>query len=85
MTIFAIAIMTEDGDVFSSRDFKASRISLLPCKLMKKMKNNIHGFLNHVGEFLDEEEALIEARLNNQVANIYFSAKGKLLPIHLKY
>lgn len=84
MAIVAIAIMTEDGDIFSSKDFKESRTRLLPCKLMRYMKNNISGFLNDLGEFLNEEEALIEARACHQVSNIYFYIKSKLLPIYLK-
>lgn len=45
----------------------------------------VPGFLNHRGEFLTEEQALVEARVCNQVKSIYFSVKTKLLPIHLKY
>lgn len=80
-----IAILTKlDGDIFFSKDMKIQRTSLLPCKLMKKMEL-VPGFLNHRGEFLTEEQALVEARVCNQVKSIYFSVKTKLLPIHLKY
>lgn len=83
MSIKKIAIRTEDGDIYSCEDYRVSRIGLLPCKLMKLMKNNTAGFLNHLGEFLDEVEALKEARECNQIPSIYFSAKTKLLSIHL--
>jgi len=80
MAIMKIAIKTEYG-IFSSRDYRTSRIRLLPTKLMKRSKY-IAGFLNHKGEFLDEYEAMKEAREHNQVPNIYCSAK-QLLSIHL--
>lgn len=79
--IVAISAMTSDGDIYSSRDFRESRINILPCKMMKR--NYTPGYLNHLGEFLNEEQALIEARLCNQIKNIYFAAKNKLLSHHL--
>lgn len=87
MTVEYPAIRTEpDNDVFYHiyrRDFNIQRTQLLPSRLSKRMKFT-PGFLNHKGEFLDEKEALKEAKKCNQVKGIYFYVKDKLLPVHLK-
>jgi hypothetical protein len=82
MAIVGIAALTFDKNIFSSVDFRTSRTRLSYSNTLIKRAKFTPGFINHKGEFLNEYDALVEAKECNQIPNIYFSAK-KLLSIHL--